>query len=93
MRVPARWWPRILMKIRIKLFAVAQQLAGQAEVEIELNEGADIAALRNALLAAYPQMKNIAAQLTFAVDTEYAKDSTPITADAEVAVIPPVSGG
>ena len=82
------------MKVRIKLFAVARQLAGRDEVEVELlGEAAQVADLRAALVAACPQLGQVARHLMIAVDTEYASDSTPITKDSEVAVIPPVSGG
>jgi molybdopterin converting factor small subunit len=81
------------MKLQIKLFAVAQQLAGCDEVEIEVGNVCNVAAARAALLAACPQLNNVAEHLAFAVDTEYATDTTPIFANAEVAVIPPVSGG
>ncbi len=82
------------MKLRVKLFAVARQLAGRDEVEIELpGDSPHVADLRTALIAACPPLGDVARHLMIAVDTEYAADSTPIDADSEVAVIPPVSGG
>jgi molybdopterin converting factor subunit 1 len=82
------------MKIRVKLFAVARQLAGGDQVEVELpGEAARVADLRAALIAACPQLGDVARHLMIAVDTEYASDSTLINTNSEVAVIPPVSGG
>lgn len=82
------------MKIRVKLFAVARQLAGRDEVEIEIaGDDPQVSDLRAALIAEYPQLGDVARHLMIAVDTEYAADSTPITKESKVAVIPPVSGG
>jgi molybdopterin converting factor subunit 1 len=82
------------MKVRVKLFAVARQLAGHDEVEFELPGNApQVSDLRAALIVAYPQLGDIARHLMIAVDTDYAADTTPIGPDSEIAVIPPVSGG
>ena len=41
----------------------------------------------------FPPLADIVPHARFAVNTEYATDTTPITAHAEIALIPPVSGG
>ena len=79
--------------IRVQLFAVARQLAGQESVSVQMPEGATVADLRRELAVQQPPLAGIVAHLNFAVDASYAGESSPITENAEVACIPPVSGG
>lgn len=81
------------MQCRIRLFAVAQQLADRRELTVELPDGATVADLRSALGAQVPALAALLPRMLFAVDAEYANDDCPLRADAEVACIPPVSGG
>ena len=81
------------MKIRLRLFAAAREAAGCDSVELELPGGATIGQLRRQLAARIPGLAGLAEHVMFAVDTEYADDTTPIPPQAEVACIPPVSGG
>lgn len=81
------------MKISVRLFARARDLAGSPVVELELRDGATVADLRAALLESRPQLQPLAASLLVAVNSEYASDATVIERTAEVACFPPVSGG
>lgn len=81
------------MIVEIKMFAVGRQLAGQDVCRVEVGEGATIADVREALLESVPELKPMAAQLRLAMDAQYATDATPIESGAEIALIPPVSGG
>ena len=81
------------MKVRVRLFAVAKQVAGRDSVELDLPEGATIAQLREQLGLRVPPLSGIVAQMMFAVDVQYANDQTRIPPGADVACIPPVSGG
>jgi molybdopterin converting factor small subunit len=81
------------MKLQVKLFAVARQWAGADSVELNVPAGATVADVRQALLARLPQLAQFGPQLRFAVSAEYADDATPIPAAADVACIPPDSGG
>ena len=81
------------MNVRVRLFAVARELAGREWVSLELPEGSTLADLRASLAAELPSLAPILPQVLFAVGTEYARDATVISADSEVACIPPVSGG
>ena len=81
------------MNIRLRLFAVAKQAAGRDAVDLELPEGASIADLRRRLGVEVPPLSGLVAQMMFAIGTEYADDATIIPANADVACIPPVSGG
>ena len=81
------------MNVRIRLFAVAKQLAGQDSIMLQLPEGSTLGQLRERLAAEVPQIAAVLPHILFAVGTEYAHDDDVISADTEVACIPPVSGG
>ena len=81
------------MKVPVRLFAVARQLAGQDRVTLELPEGATLAQLRARLAEEVPELAGLLDRIAMAVGTEYADDGTTIPPDTEVACIPPVSGG
>ena len=81
------------MKVTVKLFAIAKQFAGNDQVELELGESANVESLRQELLSRLPELKPMQDSLRFAVNSEYADDSTTIAQSDEVACIPPVSGG
>ena len=81
------------MKVAVKLFAVARQLAGSEVVEVELPGNPTVADLRVGLAARFPTLDPILEHVLFAVGTEYATDTTQIAPGLEIACIPPVSGG
>jgi molybdopterin converting factor small subunit len=49
--------------------------------------------LRQAIAEQYPALADLVAHALFAVNADYASDAIPIPAEAELACIPPVSGG
>jgi len=75
------------------MFAALRQTLGSDRVEVELPEGATIAHLRRRLAEQFPQLSNLTPSMMFAVDTQYADDGAEIAPGADVACIPPVSGG
>jgi molybdopterin converting factor subunit 1 len=81
------------LRIELKLFALARQRMGHPTIALDLPEGATVADLRRALAEASPELAPLVAGLLIAVDSEYAGDDRPIPPGAEVAAIPPVSGG
>ena len=81
------------MKVSVKLFALARDLVGREAVEIELDEPATVERLRRRLASEYPPLGSLVEQATFAINAEYATGTTKIPEQAEVACIPPVSGG
>ena len=81
------------MILRIKLFAIARQRLGRDEVEVTLPTSATAADLRRVLAEQFPALANILPHIRIAINSSYAADSTVIPAGAEVALIPPVSGG
>lgn len=81
------------MKIEVKLFAAVRQLAGRESILLDLPAGATIAQVRQVLAQVAPDLADLVDQSMFAVNAEYAADHVKIPPDAEVACIPPVSGG
>jgi molybdopterin converting factor subunit 1 len=81
------------MLMNVKLFAVARQKAGQETIRVELPNHATVRELREAIFDQHPSLAELLPHVRFAVDSNYADDSLVIPAAAEVACIPPVSGG
>jgi len=81
------------VKLRVKLFAVARQRAGTDCLEIEMPDETSVRQLRGALAEQYPPLADLLPHVRFAVNNDYAGDAERIPAAAEVAIIPPVSGG
>ena len=77
--------------MRVLAFGIAREIFGSAAVEV-VADGVSTAELQDLLKQQYPRL----AQLTsfmIAVNGEYAQPGTIISANDEVAIIPPVSGG
>ncbi|MDF1800363.1 MAG: molybdenum cofactor biosynthesis protein MoaE [Planctomycetota bacterium] len=82
------------MKLRVRLFAVLRERAGTEYLDLDLpgRSSIDVATLKLRLAEAYPEVGD----LGFAsgvVGTAYVSDDTTLEAGAEVALLPPVSGG
>lgn len=81
------------MELEVKLFAQARQLVGAEAVTLHLPNGATVGDVRRAVQEEYPAVGELLRRSLFAVNAEYAIDDTPVPPGAEVACIPPVSGG
>jgi molybdopterin synthase catalytic subunit len=80
------------MAITVLYFAGARDAAGTAR-ETLAAPPATVGELRRALGAARPRLGRILERCRIAVDQEFAEDAAAIPDGAEVAVVPPVSGG
>jgi len=76
--------------MRIHLFAAHREQFGTT---IELPVCATVAELAGALATHFPNARPPWCVCRIAVDREFGTPETPIPAGAELAVIPPVSGG
>jgi sulfur-carrier protein len=81
------------VKVSIRLFAVARQLAGRETISLEVSPGTTIGQLRAQLAAEIPALAPLLPHVLFAVGTGYAGDDEPISDGSQIACIPPVSGG
>ena len=82
-----------LLNIQVQLFAVARQLAGRETIAVSLAAPATVGQLRQALGEQFPALAPVLPHVMFAVNAEYADDQAVIPPGAQVACIPPVSGG
>jgi molybdopterin converting factor subunit 1 len=81
------------MKLTVRLFARAKDLAGSDSVPVDLPEGAVVRDLKNCLIAERPALAGIVERSAFAVNNEFADDATVLSAGVDIALLPPVSGG
>ncbi len=81
------------MRLRVRLFARARDLAGADQVVVELPDGATVGDLRRALADRYPRLAELAAKSAAAVNAEFAEDGRVLAEEQEIALLPPVSGG
>jgi molybdopterin converting factor subunit 1 len=79
--------------IRVRLFARARDLAGAEVVAVDLPAGATVAGLRARLAEQIPPLRDLLRRAAVAVNEDFVGDETPVPPGAEVALIPPVSGG
>lgn len=79
--------------VRVRLFAVARDIAGTDSVDVPVAEHATARDVFQELVKAVPGLERVVAHSILAVDGEPAAEGTRISAQAEVALIPPVSGG
>jgi len=78
--------------LRVAMFAGMAEAAGTRVAEIDWR-GGSVADLRADLAAAYPSIGPLLARSAVAIGNRYATDDAAVPAAADVAIIPPVSGG
>jgi molybdopterin converting factor subunit 1 len=80
------------MAVEVLYFAGARDAAGTAR-ETLARTPPTVGALRRALESAHPPLARVLPRCRIAVDQEFAPDDAPLRDGAEVAIVPPVSGG
>ena len=80
------------MKVTVRLFAGLRERAGGQHVDVELPDDASVGDLL-AAMETTPVGRLEPGQCVVAINREYAPASARVSADDEVALIPPVSGG
>lgn len=81
------------MHLVVQLFARARDLAARDAVTVTLPEGATVRDLRQTLATEYPRLARLLEHAALAINNDFADDSLPVPFNAEVALLPPVSGG
>ncbi len=79
-------------RLTVDLFAGMAEAAGNRRLVIPW-DGGSVAQLRGILGDLCPAIGPLLARSAIAVGGRYASDDTPVESNADVAVIPPVSGG
>ena len=81
------------MNLTVLFFAQARDRAGVAERALELPAGSRVADALAAIRAAHPGLEPLVPHLAIAVNGELAAADAAIPEHAEIALLPPVSGG
>src|SRR5262249_45816273 len=79
----------VVMKVGVRLFARARELAGSGEVSVALPEGATARQLRHELARQFPALARLLERSALAVNEEFASDATVLDEAHEVALLPP----
>lgn len=77
----------------VLLFAGAKALAGKDVIEVQLTPHATVADALAAIRRSEPALQGLLPACRLAVNRRYAADQDVLPGDAELALIPPVSGG
>lgn len=79
--------------VTLLLFALARQRAGSPSINVELPGPATVADLKREIAAQHPGLAPLVPSMMVAIDNDYVGDDAPVVEGAEIALIPPVSGG
>lgn len=78
--------------ITVLYFAAAREAAGRQREQLKF-EAQTVADLRRLLTERHPALERILPRCRFAIQSELVTDDAPVPDGAEVAIVPPVSGG
>lgn len=81
------------MTITVLLFAAARELVGNHRVVVELPDASTVKDLKSKLQTALPMLASLLTVTRCAIGHELVNDAFSLPDQAEVALIPPVSGG
>jgi molybdopterin converting factor subunit 1 len=81
------------MTIRVRLFAILKDRAAGERLTLDLPVGATVQAALDEIDQRFPALKLSKTRVAAALDMEYVDPKTPLHDGAELALIPPVSGG
>ena len=82
------------MIAKLFLFAAARDIVGAGEVELKIDDnGTTVADLKQQLTERYPGLEELLKRSKFAVNQQFVSDDALIPQNAEIGLIPPVSGG
>ena len=82
-----------MASITVLYFAVARERVGLQRETIEIGDGARVRDVLDLLAQRHPALASLRPHLRVAVDQEFAYEDSEVGDGAEVALIPPVSGG
>ena len=83
------------MKIKVKLFANLKDLAGTAEMEMDLQEGTKVNDFMQMICEKFPILKDIVEtrKVFISINQEMAGKDDTLTEGDEIGLLPPFSGG
>ncbi|SIS62684.1 molybdopterin converting factor subunit 1 [Alicyclobacillus vulcanalis] len=81
------------MRVHIRLFANVKEIVKQDKLELDVPENATVSDVLGALADSHPELREALQSVMVAVNLELAHPETRVSADDEIALIPPVGGG
>jgi molybdopterin synthase sulfur carrier subunit len=81
------------MSIRVLFFASLADIAGTRETTMEAAEVTDVISIFNKFAKDFPALETYRSSILLALNSEFARPSSPVRDGDEVAFFPPVSGG
>jgi len=81
------------MIVTVQLFARAREVVGCDKVSMDVPDDGVVADVRRELARRYPALGGLVERSAIAVNDEYAGDACRLSPGAELALLPPVSGG
>ena len=81
------------MEVRVLVFAMLIDRVGSKEVTVQVADDATVGDLKNQMVESWPDLAGAMDTIATAVNMTYVKQDHRLSADDEVALIPPVSGG
>lgn len=81
------------MRVTVLFFAQARERAQRGQSLFELPDGSRVSDAIAAIRTDYPQLNDLWPHLAVAVDGVLAPEDAPVRDGAEIALLPPVSGG
>lgn len=81
------------MRVTVRLFARLRDIAGAAEMPVDVAADATIGTVWQRLVSDFPDFARYERSISSAVNADYARMDQPVKDGDEVAFLPPVSGG
>ncbi len=81
------------MRVRVLFFGVLKEIAGKSTEDVELRDGSSVRDVLERYEAQIPQLKALLSSVACAVNQQYSGPETKLSANDELALLPPVSGG
>jgi molybdopterin converting factor subunit 1 len=81
------------VRLTVKLFARLRDVAGTAELVRDVEAGATVRSVWRGLATEFPEFASYERSISSAVNADYARMDHVLAEGAEVAFLPPVSGG
>jgi len=81
------------MRVKVLLFGQLKDIVGRDEDSLDLEPGAELAAVMAHYAQQYPKFQGLTNSIACSINQEYALGSAVLHEDDEVGLLPPVSGG